>query len=291
MRSRSSGSRSGGSSAARTGACRIRPSDGCCSLSLYLALMMFHPLTNGLLAGVAQTMLYCRHLLRGVLGAGLRRAPAAARADPRDPAGLQRDQLRRRRAAGLRPGPLDAARAVVRYTGSRTAMDIATYIGPDGQAHRPAAGAVRHAGRGVRRGTVAALLGLVFALERFAWWKRLGALGLSLAGISAIYLSHVRASLVVTRRDDGGLRRDPAPPGRAQAPDRLRRPGRRAGRRRLDGLGRAGRPVDPGAVLDAARRTIPDRSTTARAASSSATGFNELRRSSIRSAPGWRGGA
>jgi len=47
-------------------------------------------------------------------------------------------------------------------------------------------------------GTVAALLGLVFALERFAWWKRLAALAFSLAGISAIYLSHVRASLVVT---------------------------------------------------------------------------------------------
>jgi hypothetical protein len=46
-------------------------------------------------------------------------------------------------------------------------------------------------------GTIAALLGLIFALEPFAWWKRAGALLLSLAGVSAIYLSHVRANFVV----------------------------------------------------------------------------------------------
>jgi hypothetical protein len=37
----------------------------------------------------------------------------------------------------------------------------------------------------------------VFAIERFAWWKRAAALMFSLAGISAIYLSHVRANFVV----------------------------------------------------------------------------------------------
>jgi hypothetical protein len=45
---------------------------------------------------------------------------------------------------------------------------------------------------------VAALLGLIFALETLDWWKRLGALAFAFAGISAIYLSHVRANLVIT---------------------------------------------------------------------------------------------
>ena len=77
-------------------------------------------------------------------------------------------------------------------------MDIATYIGPDGRRIVRPPGLFDTPGAVCGAGTVAALLGLVFALERFAWWKRLAALGFSLAGISAIYLSHVRASLVVT---------------------------------------------------------------------------------------------
>jgi hypothetical protein len=85
------------------------------------------------------------------------------------------------------------------YTGtSRTAIDIATYIGPDGRRIVRPPGLFDTPGAVCGAGTVAALLGLVFALERFAWWKRLAALAFSLAGISAIYLSHVRASLVVT---------------------------------------------------------------------------------------------
>jgi hypothetical protein len=44
---------------------------------------------------------------------------------------------------------------------------------------------------------VAALLGLIFALEKVHWLKRAGAVALSGAGMAAIYLSHVRASAVV----------------------------------------------------------------------------------------------
>ena len=45
---------------------------------------------------------------------------------------------------------------------------------------------------------VATMLGLVFCLEPIAWWKRSASLGLALAGMSALYLSHVRAAFVMT---------------------------------------------------------------------------------------------
>ena len=45
---------------------------------------------------------------------------------------------------------------------------------------------------------VATILGLVFCLEPIAWWKRGVSLGFALAGMSALYLSHVRAAFVMT---------------------------------------------------------------------------------------------
>jgi hypothetical protein len=39
---------------------------------------------------------------------------------------------------------------------------------------------------------------MVFCLEPLAWWKRGVSLGFALAGISALYLSHVRAAFVMT---------------------------------------------------------------------------------------------
>jgi hypothetical protein len=47
-------------------------------------------------------------------------------------------------------------------------------------------------------GMVATMLGLVFCLEPIAWWARLASLAMALAGISALYLSHVRAVFVMT---------------------------------------------------------------------------------------------
>ncbi len=164
----------------------------------YLAVMLFHPLTSGLLAGVAQVMLYVA-IFCAVFWA---------------PAYVERPrQLVRILAIMLICNGLNSVVGVLQvydpdrwmprelsfvYSGSRMAMDIATYIGPDGRRIVRPPGLFDTPGAVCGAGTVAALLGLVFALERFAWWKRLGALALSLAGISAIYLSHVRASLVVT---------------------------------------------------------------------------------------------
>lgn len=164
----------------------------------YLVVMLFHPLTNGLLAGIAQVMLYVA-IFCAVFWA---------------PAYVERPrQLVRILAIMLICNGISSVVGVLQvydpdrwmprelsfvYSGSRMAMDIATYIGPDGRRIVRPPGLFDTPGAVCGAGTVAALLGLVFALERFAWWKRLGALALSLAGISAIYLSHVRASLVVT---------------------------------------------------------------------------------------------
>ena len=62
-----------------------------------------------------------RHLVSRVLGAGVRLQPAAADAGARRAARLQRHQLDGRRDAGVRPGPLDAASALVGVLGPRAA--------------------------------------------------------------------------------------------------------------------------------------------------------------------------
>jgi hypothetical protein len=84
------------------------------------------------------------------------------------------------------------------FTPNGDALAAATYEGPDGRRIVRPPGLFDTPGAVCGPGTIAALLGLVFALERLQWWKRAVALGLSLAGVSAIYLSHVRANFVVT---------------------------------------------------------------------------------------------
>jgi hypothetical protein len=163
---------------------------------LYLGLMIFHPLTSGLLAGVAQTLLYfsifCavfwaqsfvtrpRQLVRILaillICNGVNSIVGVLQVyDP----------------ARFMPSQLSLAL-------SRTALAASTYIGPDGRQIMRPPGLFDTPGAVCGPGTVAALLGLVFAVENFAWWKRGVALFLSFAGISAIYLSHVRANFVIT---------------------------------------------------------------------------------------------
>ena len=163
---------------------------------LYLSLMIFHPLTTGLLAGVAQTMLYF------AIFCAVFWAPAFVR-DPR--------QLVRILAIMLVCNGINSIVGVLQVYDpetfmpsqlslslSRTALQAATYIGPDGRPIMRPPGLFDTPGAVCGPGTVAVLLGLIFAIESFAWWKRGLALVFSLAGISAIYLSHVRANFVVT---------------------------------------------------------------------------------------------
>jgi hypothetical protein len=162
-----------------------------------LGLMIFHPLTAGLTAGVAQVMLYV------AIFCALYWAPACV---------TQPRQLARILAILLVCNGINSLVGVLQvydpdrwmprelsfaYAARGTALEIATYIGPDARRIIRPPGLFDTPGAVCGAGTVAALLGLVFALERFAWWKRALALLFSFAGISAIYLSHVRASLVV----------------------------------------------------------------------------------------------
>jgi hypothetical protein len=77
-------------------------------------------------------------------------------------------------------------------------LEMATYIGRNGQRIVRPPGLFDTPGAVCGPGATAALLGLIFALEPIAWWKRGVSVAFSAAGISAIYLSHVRSSLLVT---------------------------------------------------------------------------------------------
>lgn len=165
---------------------------------LCLALMILHPLTNSLSAGVAQAILYFA-VFCPVFWA---------------PAYIDRPrQLARILAILLVCNGLNSVVGVLQVydpdrwmprelstliTSNATALQVATYIGPDGRRIIRPPGLFDTPGAVCGAGTVAALLGLIFALQPFAWWKRGVALLFSLAGVSAIYLSYVRANMVVT---------------------------------------------------------------------------------------------
>jgi hypothetical protein len=82
--------------------------------------------------------------------------------------------------------------------GGDAVLAAATFTGPDGRVIVRPPGLFDSAGAVAGAGMVATMLGLVFCLEPIAWWKRLGSFGLAMAGISALYLSHVRAVFVMT---------------------------------------------------------------------------------------------
>jgi len=84
------------------------------------------------------------------------------------------------------------------YQGNPGVLAAATYLGPGGRAIIRPPGLFDTPGAVCGAGTLAALFGLIIALEPLALWKRAIALGMAVAGVSAIYLSHVRVSLVVT---------------------------------------------------------------------------------------------
>jgi hypothetical protein len=162
----------------------------------YLVLMIFHPLTSGLLAGVAQTLLY----------ASIFCSVFWVQAFVTRPRQLVRILAILLVCNGINSvvgvlqvyDPLRFMPTQLSLSLSRAALAASTFIGPNGRPMMRPPGLFDTPGAVCGPGTVAALLGLVFAVESFAWWKRAAALLLSLAGISAIYLSHVRASLVVT---------------------------------------------------------------------------------------------
>ena len=163
-----------------------------------LVLMISHPLTNSLLAGIAQTLLYFAIFCPLFWAPGWVNRPR---------------QLVRILAILLVCNGVNSMVGVLQvydpdrwmprelsfvYTEGSDARAAATYMGPNGRPIIRPPGLFDTPGAVCGPGTLAALLGLVFALEPFPWWKRAAALTFSFAGISAIYLSHVRANFVVT---------------------------------------------------------------------------------------------
>lgn len=166
--------------------------------ALWLALMLTHPLTNSLAGGVGQMVLYLAVFCAAFW------APSMVE---------RRDGLVRILALLLVCNGLNATVGVLQvydperwmprelsfaFTGNRDALAAATYIGAHGRAIVRPPGLFDTPGAVCGPGTVAALLGLIFALQPIPVWKRGVALTLSAIGLAAIYLSHVRANFVIT---------------------------------------------------------------------------------------------
>src|SRR5581483_8543820 len=77
---------------------------------------------------------------------------------------------------------------------------IGTYIGPNGETIIRPPGLSDNPGAVCGPASVAALLGLVLALRPIAFWKRGLCAGMAFAGVAAIFLSHVRSSLLIACR-------------------------------------------------------------------------------------------
>jgi hypothetical protein len=71
------------------------------------------------------------------------------------------------------------------------------YVGPHGRLIVRPPGLYDTPGAVCGAGTIATILGLILCLEKMAAWKRAVALAMALAGMSAIYLTHVRAMFLV----------------------------------------------------------------------------------------------
>lgn len=82
-------------------------------------------------------------------------------------------------------------------TESTLGLGPVSYEGPTGEIIVRPPGLFDTPGAVAGPAMFAALLGAVFGISAIAWWKRIGALFLSGAGIAAIYLSQVRVSLAV----------------------------------------------------------------------------------------------
>ena len=72
------------------------------------------------------------------------------------------------------------------------------FMGPNGRLMVRPPGLFDAAGAVAGAAMVATILGLIFCLEPIGWWRRLASLGFALAGMSALYLSQVRAAFVMT---------------------------------------------------------------------------------------------
>ena len=163
----------------------------------YLAIMIFHPTTNSLLAGFAQLMLYLAVMAPVFWVPRLKQTSAR----------IQRLLFIILICSGLNslvgvlqvydPGrwlPQEFSRVVLE---SPYALDAETYIGPDGRRIVRPPGLFDSPGAVAGPATVAAALGLIFCLGPVPLWKKAIALLAAAAGVAAIFLSYVRTSLLI----------------------------------------------------------------------------------------------
>jgi hypothetical protein len=183
--------------AAKAGSRRPHPAQPWVVASMiYVAAMLFHPLTSSTVGGLGQLVLYASVM------APLFWAPSVVR-DP--------DHLAKLMALLLACNGINAFVGVLQVydparwmpqemsrlvTESAFGLGAVTYRGPSGLIVRPP-GLFDNPGAVAGPGMYAALLGLVFATSASSLWRRALALGASFAGVAAIYLSQVRVSLVV----------------------------------------------------------------------------------------------
>jgi hypothetical protein len=76
-------------------------------------------------------------------------------------------------------------------------IDFGKYIGPNGEEIIRPPGLGDNPGAVCAPASVAALLGLIFALRPIRFWQRIGAAAFAFAGVAAIFLSHVRTSILI----------------------------------------------------------------------------------------------
>lgn len=163
-----------------------------------LAVMLFHPETSSLVAGLAHLAVYFAVL------APLFWAPEFVKT-PEQIARILWILLLCSGANSVvgvlqvydpvRWLPAEFSRVV---TGSEAGMGAVTYIGGQGQRIVRPPGLFDTPGAVAGPAMFAALLGLVFAVSAIPMWQRALSLGVAGAGLAAIYLSQVRVSLVAT---------------------------------------------------------------------------------------------
>jgi hypothetical protein len=167
---------------------------------LWVALMTMHPMTNPMLVGVAQFSLYLA-ILCPVFW-----APSFV---------SSRQKLVRVLVVLLVCNGINSAVGVMQVydpdrwmprqlsavyleAGGDNLLAASTFVGPNGRVMVRPPGLFDSAGAVAGAGMIATLLGLIFCLEPLGLMKRAVAFGFALAGMLALYLSHVRAAFVMT---------------------------------------------------------------------------------------------
>jgi hypothetical protein len=164
---------------------------------LYLALMIFHPLTNSTTAGIAHVMLYL------AVCAPVFWAPALVR----DASQAERLLWLLLLCNGMNavvgvlqvydPSAWMPAELSQQVLTSRYGIESLMYIGASGQRILRPPGLFDSPGAVAGPAMVAVLLGVVFCAGRYPLWKKGIAIGLAFAGGTVIYLTLVRTSLVI----------------------------------------------------------------------------------------------